>query len=154
MRLFRLVGLTWLFTLSLFATAQTPNSSNTKDSAVAFVRDVTVLISKHFPDKPSLRASADHLAKTYSKQLAHISKKVDWVVTESKTKFADMHWQEKLNLALELWRVRSSLDLMCLLSPEVFRDLTGMDPPELKGLMSRFTAAEAEIEQVLPLWKR
>ncbi len=52
---------------------------------------------------------------------------------------------ERKNLAIELWRIRGSLDLMALLNPEVMESLTGVDAKTLRQLRAQVDRAQATL---------
>jgi hypothetical protein len=122
-----------------------------KIDTVQMVRDVASLIAKHFPNKAQLQASADQLAKIYQAELKIIPGQVKKIVAEADTRLKGIEWQEKLNLALELWRVRSSLDLMVLLSPDVLSQLTGLTTRQVQHLITSFDLAEERIGSLAQL---
>lgn len=55
--------------------------------------------------------------------------------------------EEKKNLALELWRVRGSLDLMALLNPDVLEQLTGIDAKTLRNLRAQTEKAQTLLQR-------
>jgi hypothetical protein len=130
--------------------AQTRSSS--KQTTVDLVADVANLLAKKMPTQADLRAGADRLAKTYRTQLKTVPQQVHNLVAETEQKLDGLELQQKLNLALELWRVRASLNLLALTSPEVIHEFTGLTVPDLKKLSAVFWQSEARVESVLPSW--
>lgn len=57
----------------------------------------------------------------------------------------DHHLDQKKTLLLELWRVRGSLNLLSLLSPEMLHQLTGMDTKTLQSLQNQVAAARQKL---------
>jgi hypothetical protein len=63
--------------------------------------------------------------------------------------FSDTHHlEEKKTLLLELWRVRGSLNLLALLSPDMLHLLTGLDMKTLNAMRAQVSAARARISSL------
>ncbi|HWD37790.1 MAG TPA: hypothetical protein VG944_03000 [Fimbriimonas sp.] len=137
-----------LLGLVCVAGAQTPKHR----SAVDMVKDVTSLFATHFPSKAALQQKANQIARLYQDSLKSIGKQVDKISTEAATKLDGMDLRSKLGVAMELWRVRSSIDLLSLTDPDTFHALTGMTIPDLRDLNKRFIKAETQLEAMLP-WR-
>jgi hypothetical protein len=135
-----------------FTPAQINTQPDPKTKTVELVRDVTALIAKHWPTKKDLRTSADRIAKTYQTELKAIPKQVKDMATQADNKLKGLAWREKLNLALELWRIRSSLDLLTLVSPDVLSAITGLKTLDFNRLVASFGRIESRIEAMLPSW--
>lgn len=52
---------------------------------------------------------------------------------------------EKKDLMLELWRVRGSLNLLALCSPDVIHQVTGLDQKTLESLQNQVAAIRANL---------
>lgn len=60
--------------------------------------------------------------------------------------FSDAHHlEERKAFLLELWRVRGSLNLLALCSPEVIHQVTGLDMKTLTALQSQIAAARERV---------
>lgn len=115
------------------------------------VRDVAKVLAKHYPSKADLQADADRVARFYADKLKSIRREVQFVSDEAARRASDLGLQEKLNLALELWRVRASIDLLSLTDPTTLHDLTGLNLPDLSGLRSKFQKAEGALASMVGL---
>jgi hypothetical protein len=118
-----------------WATAQVPDSSpSQKPISIDLVKDYAKLLAKHYSDPKELRATANQLAKRYAGALARVKEEVSGLVAIARERADELGLQERLNLALELWRVRASLDLLSLTNPETVHAITGLTIPDLTRL--------------------
>jgi hypothetical protein len=78
-------------------------------------------------------------------ELRQVSKQIDTLSKNTDLAVAQMGLQDKLNLAKELWRIRESLDLLQLLSPEVLENLVGMKILQLHNLVEAFAHTEKRL---------
>jgi hypothetical protein len=101
---------------------------------MALVKDYATMLEKRYGNSKELHEAADRLAEKYSWALKSISYEVQDMVSMVKAKAEEMGLQEKLGLMAELWRVRSSLDLLSLTDPATMKQLTGLTIPDLSKL--------------------
>jgi len=80
------------------------------------------------------RPAAEQLVKEFPKRFQDVKKQVGDLSKRTREKIIAMDLEQKKNLAIELWRMRKSLDLLTLLRPEVLQSLTGLDTSGLAAL--------------------
>jgi len=78
--------------------------------------------------------AAEKVVRQWPKQFQAVKQQVADLSKKSHDKLVAMDLEQKRKLALELWRVRKSLDLMTLLRPDVLQSLTGLDTSALASL--------------------
>lgn len=147
-RILRPLMICLLLGVVAFGAAQTPPPSKSP-SVTDMVRDVAKMLAKHYPSKADLQANADRIARIYSEKLKSVKQEVRWVSDEATRKASDLGLQQKLNLALELWRVRASIDLLALTDPTTLHDLTGLNVPDLADLKVKFQKAEVALASLV-----
>jgi hypothetical protein len=113
------------------------NSAAQKSTTADLVKDVAKLLARHYPSQRDLHESADRLARNYAGALQTVRKEVKLLVAQASQRIDDLAIQQKLNLALELWRVRASLDLLSLMNPDTLHELTGLNLPDLSRLQKQ-----------------
>jgi hypothetical protein len=70
-------------------------------------------------------------------------------VTKMAGQFSSDHkLEEKKTLLLELWRVRGSLNLLALLSPDMLHQLTGLDMKTLNAMQTQVNSARARVSKL------
>jgi len=79
---------------------------------------------------------AEAAVRKYRLEFRQIPVRVRAITSAMARKYASMHLQEKEALLAELWRVRSSLDLMALLDPDLLHQLTGIDARALASMQT------------------
>lgn len=130
--------------------AQPPQHHAKQRSTLDFVRDVATMLAGKYDSETTLRQKADKLARLYSEKLRSIRHQIEWAQSLAASKVQDLGWQEKLNLAMELWRIRSSLDLLSLVTPDTFKEITGFDMPDFKALRDTYSHTESQLLKQLP----
>jgi len=108
------------------------------------------MLAGKYGSEAVLREKADKLARLYSEKLRSIRHQIEWAESLGASKIQEMGWQEKLNLAMELWRIRSSLDLLSLVTPDTFKEVTGFDLPDFKALRDSYNRTESQLLKQLP----
>ncbi len=142
-RLLFILGVILLF-------VSTPAQSQKTSSAANLIKDVTTLLTRHYPNRTVLNQDADRIAQIYADKLKQLKREVARLTDEAKGRATDMGLQQKLNLALELWRVRASIDLLSLTDPSVLKELTGLDLPDFRNMRRRFNKAQGALSGSLP----
>ena len=135
----RLLPLILSLSVTLAAAQDSPppvpeSQSVPKPISVDLVKDYAKLLAQRYSNPKDLQATADRLARHYAGELQKIRREVSFLVSMASDKARDLGLQERLNVALELWRVRASLDLLALANPETLHELTGMTLPDLSRL--------------------
>jgi hypothetical protein len=130
--------------ISLVAQAQ--QSSNLWEKA----QDVSIATAKSLwnrlqkEGKPLanklLKAAPDYY-KGAQKMLSEFSKRVETSDLGKTTK-------EKKDFALELWKMRSAINVMALSDPQVLEQLTGIKPDMLKKMLKNFGETEAKVKKI------
>jgi hypothetical protein len=96
------------------------------------------------------RPAAEGFVRQWPKRFQAVKKEVADLNKTVHDKVASMDLEGKKNVALELWRVRKSLDLMALLDPNVLHSLTGLDTAAVssmeKQVASMITVVQAQIK--------
>ena len=80
------------------------------------------------------KPAAEKIVRQWPKRFQAVKQQVADLSKQTHEKLVAMDLEQKKNLALELWRVRKSLDLMTLLRPDVLQSLTGLDTSGLAVL--------------------
>jgi hypothetical protein len=83
------------------------------------------------------KPAAEAFVRQWPKRFQSVKKEVADLTKTVRDKVAAMDLEQKKNIALELWRVRKSLDLMTLLDPDVLHSLTGLDVSTVSSLESQ-----------------
>lgn len=104
----------------------------------------TAFVNKAWQKVQSQGASAAESAvrqaparfRDVKRQVQSVSKQVQRMAKSARL-------EEKKNLALQLWEIRGSLDLMALLNPDTLEALTGIDAPLLRKLRNETARLEA-----------
>jgi hypothetical protein len=113
--------------------------------------DYTRLLGKKYPSASDVKKAADQLLKKYAPLLKDIKPRIDRWVKSVETDLANLELKEKLKLALELWRIRGSLDLLSLGDPEMIEQITGISPAEMQRLQETFKQAEKRMGSLIPV---
>jgi hypothetical protein len=87
-------------------------------------------------------AAAEKLVRATPERFKRVKGQVGGLTKDVQVWAKDRKLEEKKNLALELWRVRGSLDLMALLNPDILEQLTGIDGKTLRSLRSQVEKAQ------------
>lgn len=87
-------------------------------------------------------AAAEKLIRSTPERFRRVKGQVGDLTKDVQVWARDRKLEEKKNLALELWRVRGSLDLMALLNPDILEQLTGIDGKTLRSLRSQVEKAQ------------
>jgi hypothetical protein len=130
--------------LALIVVTLAPAQTQKTTSVADLIKDVTSLLAKHYPNQ------ADLHKEVYADKLKAVKGEVAFLTDEAKHRIDDLGLQQKLNLALELWRIRASLDLLSLADPATLKELTGLDLPDLRDLRRRFNKAQSILSSALP----
>lgn len=80
------------------------------------------------------RPAAEQFVRQWPKRFQSVKKEVADLGKTVHDKVAAMDLEQKKNVALELWRVRKSLDMMALLDPSVLHSLTGLDVAAVESM--------------------
>jgi len=92
------------------------------------------------------RPYAEKFAKQFPKRFESLKQTAMQEVKRAQKALDDSDLKQKQMFALELWRVRQSLDLATLLSPPVLKEMTGLDVPTVNDLKSRVVKLEKSLE--------
>jgi len=100
------------------------------------------------------RPAAEQFVRQWPKRFQAVKKEVADLSKTVHDKVAAMDLEQKKNIALELWRVRKSLDLMALLDPNVLHSLTGLDTTAVesmeKQVQTMIAVVQAQIKVQYP----
>lgn len=80
------------------------------------------------------RPAVERMAKEWPQRFRAIKQQVADLTKTIHERITAMDLAQKRDMALELWRVRRSLDMMTLLKPDVLHSLTGLDTAGLTSL--------------------
>ncbi len=127
--------------------AQQQPASPPKPAISSFFVDAAKLVAKHPLDKKLLQNGMASLATTYRQHLKEVGNKVTWLEGQAGEKFNQLDLQQKANLLSEFWRIRSSVNLMCLLNADTLKELTGIDISVLNTWVSRVNAVAAKLKK-------
>jgi hypothetical protein len=101
------------------------------------------------------RPLAEKFARQFPKRFETLRQNTLHSIKHGQKVLDDADLEQKKNFALELWRIRQSLDLATLFSAPVLKELTGLDVPTLAALKSRVVKMEKSLEaQIAQLSKR
>jgi hypothetical protein len=96
------------------------------------------------------RPAAEQFVRQWPKRFQSVKKEVTDLTKTVHDKVAAMDLEQKKNIALELWRVRKSLDMMALLDPSVLHSLTGLDTATVasmeKQVQTMITVVQSQIK--------
>lgn len=119
-----------------FAGAQTP-----LEQGSAFFQNAWKRVQSEGP------AAAERLVRATPERFKKVKGRVMELSKATREWADERRLDEKKNLALELWRVRGSLDLMSLLNPDVLEQLTGIDGKTLRNLRAQTEKAQALLQR-------
>lgn len=130
----------FLFAALLMAAALAP-AQNPWDQGATFVRGAWEKVKTQGPvaAEAAVRATPARF-KQVQKQVVAAQKQVTAMIKNAKL-------EEKRNLALQLWEIRGSLDLMALLNPDTLEALTGVDATMLRKLRAETAKLEALVQR-------
>jgi len=80
------------------------------------------------------KPAAEKIAKQFPERFKAVRATVENLSTKVHRGIDSMNLEQKRNTLVQIWRVRKSLDLMALLSPEMLQELTGLDTTGLRAL--------------------
>lgn len=123
MRLSRLI----LATLLIIPTAGWAKPNPTTET-LTFLRQSWSLVSKDGPK--ALNAAKLH----WPDQVRRVKDEVSTLQSKCDKGVSQLGLTEKVALVGELWRVRSSINLLALLDPQMLHNVTGLDPKALDNL--------------------
>jgi hypothetical protein len=121
---------------SAFAGAQTP-----LEQGQSFFQNAWKRVQSEGP------AAAERLVRAAPERFKKVKGRVGELTKLTQQWTEERKLEEKKNLALELWRVRGSLDLMSLLNPDVLEQLTGIDGKTLRNLRAQTEKAQALLQR-------
>lgn len=100
------------------------------------------------------RPAAEQFVRQWPKRFQSVKKEVADLTKTVHDKVAAMDLEQKKNVALELWRVRKSLDLMALLDPSVLHSLTGLDTATVASMESQVQHLIAVVQAEIHVQRR
>ncbi len=92
------------------------------------------------------RPAAARIVKQWPQRFRAVKQTVADLTKTVHDRIAAMDLEQKRQVALELWRVRKSLDLMTLLEPDVLHSLTGLDTTGLASLEKQVGSLSAVVQ--------
>ena len=99
------------------------------------------------------KPAAERFVRQWPKRFQDVKKQVGELSKRTHDRVTEMDLEQKKNLAIELWRMRKSLDLLTLLSPEVLHSLTGLDTTGLGALESQIKNMIAVVQSQIDVKK-
>ncbi len=88
------------------------------------------------------RPVAERFVRQFPKRFESLKQSAKSTLNRGQNVLANSGLEEKEAFAIELWRIRQSIDLATLLSPSVLKELTGLDVPTLQELKTRVLKTE------------
>jgi len=88
------------------------------------------------------RPAAERLIRSAPKRFKLVESNVADLNRKANRWVADRNLDQKKTLLLEMWRLRGSLNLMALVSPENLETLTGVSAKELRGMQVQLTRVQ------------
>jgi hypothetical protein len=130
MRLFAIVG---LLSLAVLTPAQNP-----LDQGAAFLKGAWSRVKNEGP------AAAERAVRTAPAKFKDVEKRVKQLGKDAERWSKDARLEEKKNIALQLWEIRGSLDLMSLVNPDTLEAVLGIDSATLRSLRAQVMKLEAQ----------
>lgn len=141
MRHGRLLALILGLLIAASASAQGPGwptiDQKTMDQGAGMLRQAWKQVQEKGP------AAAEQVIRQAPQQFKEIRVQTDRAVAQVNRWAKEKRLDERKNLALELWRIRGSLDLMALLESDILHEITGIDHKTLKNLRVQIEKAQA-----------
>ena len=121
------LALSFLLGLSLSIMAQT-NPKPEERGLMGWVHSAWKTVQKE--GKPA----AEKLAKEFPQRFRNVKSTMDGLSKKVRDTIDAMNLEQKRATLEQIWRVRKSLDMMALLSPEMLQELTGLDTSTLRSM--------------------
>ena len=126
------------------ATAQTPNMA---EQAWGFVKSSWATAQKEG------KVAADRLVRQFPEKFKSVPKDAKIFMARWDKQIAALDLDDRRRLALELWRIRGSLNLLALASPSTLR-MIGVEAGPLQDLATGFTKLSEGLITKWPEQKR
>ncbi len=89
--------------------------------------------------------AAERVIRQFPAQFKAVPKRVGDLVTTVDANWSSMRVEERKQLMVELWKIRHSVDLMSMLSPDVLEQLIGVDKKTLARLQTQLQSAQKAV---------
>lgn len=129
---------------TLFMSAFAAHAQSPWDQGTAFLKSAWKRVEQEGPK------AAEAAIRSAPERFKQVKTQVTGLQTQVQRWAKEKKLEERKNLALELWRIRGSLDLMALLEPEMLHRLTGIDAKTLKGLQSQVADLQSRLGNAIP----
>jgi len=132
------------FALSVAAAAASPaqQPQSTTQSAVSWLQQQWKRV------EDSGRPVAEKIVREFPERFKDMKAQVSNVSKMAASFSEDHQLPQKKALLLELWRVRGSLNLLSLLTPDMLHDLTGLDPKALRAMEAQVSALRERVSKM------
>ncbi|AIE86138.1 hypothetical protein [Fimbriimonas ginsengisoli] len=136
----RLILIVLISTLSAVGLAQQPGGS-ALDTASSWLRTQWQRVQNEG------RPAAERVVRQFPERFKNMRSQIARISKLASDFSDDHHLTEKKELLVELWRVRGSVNLLALLSPDMLHQLTGMDTKTLTTLQSQLDGIRAKLSK-------